>query len=78
MLGKLIEWSARNVFIVLLATLALIGGGIYAVKKTPLDALPDLSDVQVIVHALCRAGAQGRRGPDHLPADHGHAGGTQG
>ena len=50
MLGKLIEWSARNVFIVLLATLALIGGGIYAVKKTPLDALPDLSDVQVIVY----------------------------
>ncbi len=41
MLGKLIEWSARNVFIVLLATLALIGGGIYAVKKTPLDALPE-------------------------------------
>lgn len=50
MLGKLIEWSARNVFIVVLATLALIGGGIYAVKKTPLDALPDLSDVQVIVY----------------------------
>ena len=50
MLGKLIEWSARNVFIVVLATLALIGGGVYAVKKTPLDALPDLSDVQVIVY----------------------------
>ncbi|PKO37411.1 MAG: CusA/CzcA family heavy metal efflux RND transporter [Betaproteobacteria bacterium HGW-Betaproteobacteria-6] len=50
MLGKLIEWSARNVFLVLLATLGLIGGGIYAVKHTPLDALPDLSDVQVIVY----------------------------
>jgi len=50
MLGKLIEWSARNVFIVLLATLGLIAGGIYAVKHTPLDALPDLSDVQVIVY----------------------------
>jgi len=34
---------------VLLATLAVVAGGIYAVKKTPLDALPDLSDVQVIV-----------------------------
>ena len=50
MLGKLIEWSARNVFIVILATLGLVGGGIYAVKHTPLDALPDLSDVQVIIY----------------------------
>ncbi|MBU2450039.1 MAG: efflux RND transporter permease subunit [Gammaproteobacteria bacterium] len=50
MLGKLIEWSARNVFIVLLASLGLVAGGIYAVKHTPLDALPDLSDVQVIVY----------------------------
>lgn len=49
MLGRLIEWSARNVFLVLLATLAVIGGGVYAVKTTPLDALPDLSDTQVIV-----------------------------
>ncbi len=49
MLDRVIEWSARNVFLVLLATLALTGGGIYAVKQTPLDALPDLSDVQVIV-----------------------------
>ncbi|MBU0498761.1 MAG: efflux RND transporter permease subunit [Gammaproteobacteria bacterium] len=50
MLGRLIEWSARNAFLVSLASLALIGGGIYAVQKTPLDALPDLSDVQVIVY----------------------------
>ena len=49
MLDRLIEWSARNVFLVLLATLAVVSGGIYAVKKTPLDALPDLSDVQVIL-----------------------------
>ena len=49
MLDRLIEWSARNVFLVLLATLAVVAGGIYAVKKTPLDALPDLSDIQVIV-----------------------------
>jgi len=49
MLDRLIEWSARNVFLVLLATLAVVAGGIYAVKNTPLDALPDLSDVQVIV-----------------------------
>ena len=50
MLGKLIEWSARNVFLVLLATVFVTLAGIYAVMKTPLDALPDLSDVQVIIY----------------------------
>ncbi len=50
MLGKLIEWSARNVFLVLLGTLFVVLAGLYAVAKTPLDALPDLSDVQVIVY----------------------------
>lgn len=50
MLDRLIDWSTRNVFLVLLATLAVIGGGIYTIKNTPLDALPDLSDVQVIVY----------------------------
>ena len=50
MLGRAIDWSARNAFLVVLATLFLIGGGLYAVKHTPLDALPDLSDVQVIVY----------------------------
>jgi len=50
MLNKIIDWSARNVFIVLLATLFIVIGGVYAVVKTPIDALPDLSDVQVIVY----------------------------
>jgi len=50
MLGRIIEWSARNIFIVLLATVFLIFAGIYAILKTPLDALPDLSDTQVIVY----------------------------
>jgi Cu(I)/Ag(I) efflux system membrane protein CusA/SilA len=49
MLNKIIDWSGRNIFIVLLATLFITIGGIYAVK-TPIDALPDLSDVQVIVY----------------------------
>ncbi|QNN46767.1 efflux RND transporter permease subunit [Thermomonas brevis] len=49
MLGRLVEWSVRNVFLVLLMTLAIVAGGIYALMKTPLDAQPDLSDVQVIV-----------------------------
>jgi Cu(I)/Ag(I) efflux system membrane protein CusA/SilA len=50
MLQRIIAWSLHNVFLVLLATLFLIGGGVYAVLKIPLDALPDLSDAQVIVY----------------------------
>ena len=50
MLARLIEWSLRNVFVVLLGTAFVVGAGGYAVLKTPLDALPDLSDVQVIVY----------------------------
>jgi Cu(I)/Ag(I) efflux system membrane protein CusA/SilA len=50
MLGKIIEWSVRNVFLVLLATFFIVAAGIYAVIKTPLDAIPDLSDVQVIIY----------------------------
>ncbi len=49
MLNTIIDWSARNRFLVILATLFITLAGIYAVVKTPLDALPDLSDVQVIV-----------------------------
>ena len=50
MLAKIIEWSARNMFLVLLATLFIIIAGVYALKKMPLDAIPDLSDVQVIIY----------------------------
>ncbi|MDO8414349.1 MAG: efflux RND transporter permease subunit, partial [Gallionellaceae bacterium] len=50
MLTKIITWSARNIFLVLLAALFIIAAGVYAVIKTPLDAIPDLSDVQVIVY----------------------------
>jgi len=50
MLSALIDWSARNKFLVLLATLFVTLAGIYAVLRTPIDALPDLSDVQVIVY----------------------------
>ncbi len=49
MLEKIIEWSIKNKFIVLLLTFFAIVGGLYALKNTPLDAIPDLSDVQVIV-----------------------------
>jgi len=50
MLGNIIEWSARNRFMVLIAMLFITLTGIYAMLRTPLDALPDLSDVQVIVY----------------------------
>src|SRR5512132_1499427 len=50
MLNKIIQWSGRNPFLILLATLFIVAAGVVAVIKTPLDALPDLSDVQVIVY----------------------------
>ncbi len=50
MLNAIINWSARNRFLVLLATLFIILAGIWSVLKTPLDAIPDLSDVQVILY----------------------------
>ena len=49
MIGKLIHWSIGNRFLVLLATLMLAGWGTWAMLRTPLDAIPDLSDVQVII-----------------------------
>lgn len=49
MINAIIGWSIRNRVMVLLATAGLIGGGLWAVRTTPLDAIPDLSDVQVIV-----------------------------
>src|SRR5262245_60065689 len=50
MLKGIIEFSLRNKAIVLLGTIVLVLGGIYAVKNIPLDAIPDLSDVQVIIY----------------------------
>ena len=49
MLKNLIAWSVHNRFLVLLATLVIAGWGWVALHKTPLDAIPDLSDVQVII-----------------------------
>jgi copper/silver efflux system protein len=50
MIAALIRWSARNVFLVGFATVFVTLAGIYAVSRVPLDAIPDLSDVQVIVY----------------------------
>jgi len=49
MIAKLIRWSVRKRFLVLLATVLLTAWGIWGVRSTPIDALPDLSDVQVII-----------------------------
>src|SRR5512142_393093 len=49
MIERIIDFSARNRFIVILVYLIVIGWGIWAVMHTPLDAIPDLSENQVIV-----------------------------
>ena len=49
MIAKLIRWSIANRFLVLLATFMVAGWGTWAMLRTPLDAIPDLSDVQVII-----------------------------
>jgi Cu(I)/Ag(I) efflux system membrane protein CusA/SilA len=49
MIERVIAWSLRNRFLVLLATAATVGVGLWALGTTPLDAIPDLSDVQVII-----------------------------
>jgi copper/silver efflux system protein len=50
MIGKLIAWSARNLLLVFIGTVFVTAAGIYALRTLPLDAIPDLSDVQVIVY----------------------------
>ncbi|MEK8089119.1 efflux RND transporter permease subunit [Thermithiobacillus plumbiphilus] len=49
MIRRVIDWSLHNRFLVLLATAFLVAWGLYALARTPVDAIPDLSDVQVII-----------------------------
>ena len=49
MIEKIIHWSINNRFFVVLGALILVGAGLFALKNTPIDAIPDLSDVQVII-----------------------------
>ncbi|WP_233886788.1 efflux RND transporter permease subunit [Paraburkholderia flagellata] len=51
MIARLIRWAIHNRFLVLLATVLVTAWGVYSLKETPLDALPDLSDTQVIIKA---------------------------
>src|SRR5574339_582630 len=50
MVERIIEFSARNRFIVFLLVFTLAAGGLWAMRQTPIDAIPDLSDTQVIVY----------------------------
>ncbi|MGZ9112179.1 MAG: efflux RND transporter permease subunit, partial [Rhodoplanes sp.] len=50
MISGLIRWSAHNLVLVLIGTAFIIAAGVYSLSKTPLDAIPDLSDVQVILY----------------------------
>ena len=50
MIARLIAWSARNLVLVFIGAAFVISGGIYAIRTLPLDAIPDLSDVQAIVY----------------------------
>ena len=49
MIATIITWSLRNLFLVGMGTVTLVAGGIWAIATTPIDALPDLSDVQVVI-----------------------------
>src|SRR3989442_14832025 len=49
-ISRWIDWCARNRFLVFMGTLLLVLAGIWALRRIPLDALPDISDVEVIIH----------------------------
>tara|TARA_R100000935_G_scaffold11741_1_gene23453 strand:- start:1595 stop:4750 length:3156 start_codon:yes stop_codon:yes gene_type:complete len=49
MIGRIIAWSARNLMLVFFATAMIVGAGVWSLRTLPIDAIPDLSDVQVIV-----------------------------
>ena len=69
MIARLIRWSASNLVLILIAMVLATGAGLYAVSKVPLDAIPDLSDTQVIIYTeYTGPGAAGGRGPGHLSA----------
>ena len=70
LIARLIRWSIDNRFLVLIATAMLSAWGVVSVTKTPLDALPDLSDVQVIIRTSWPGQApRHRREPGDLSAD---------
>ena len=51
MVNAVVSWCLRNPFLMVLALLAFCGAGYYAVRNTPVDAIPDIGEKQVIVYA---------------------------
>ncbi len=70
MIRRVIAFSAKNRAFVLLATAALVVAAFYVLKSIRLDALPDLSDTQVIIYSQVGPVARHHRGPGHLPDHH--------
>ena len=67
LIERLIAASARNKFLIAIFTIFGVAAGIFALQRTPLDAIPDLSDVQVIVYTDWEGPlARPCRGPDYL------------
>ena len=50
MIAALIRWSAKNLVLILIVAVLATGAGVYALRHVPLDAIPDLSDTQVIIY----------------------------
>ncbi|MGH8169606.1 MAG: efflux RND transporter permease subunit, partial [Steroidobacteraceae bacterium] len=50
MIARVIAWCTRNVLLVFVAVILAVAAGIWSMQRIPLDALPDISDVQVIIH----------------------------
>ena len=50
MISRIIAWCARNPFLVFIGAIVLVAAGLWSLQRVPLDALPDISDVQVIIH----------------------------
>jgi Cu/Ag efflux pump CusA len=74
MINKIIEFSMRNRWLVLAVYVALAAWGYWALLHTPIDAIPDLSENQVIVHRLARPQPTRGRRSDHIPVNGQHAG----
>ena len=71
MIARIIEWSARNMVLVLIGTLFLALAGAYAVKTTPLDAIPrSFGYASHRLYRVCRTGTAGGRGPGNLSPHH--------
>ena len=71
LIERMIETSARNKFLVFIFVIFAVAAGIYGLIHTPLDAIPDLSDVQVIVYTDWEGAIAGPdRRPDHVSDFH--------